>query len=371
MQAPLLTLEPEKFQSVIGGKPTALFVLRNARGMVACITNYGAKIQQLLVPDLMGGLSDVVLGYDSVEAAANGSPSMGAFIGRYAGRIGDAAFTLNGVRHQLSANNGPHCLHGGVRGSRVRVFDAVQLDAARVEMRCIFADGEEGFPGTLALRLTYSLTELNELVLEYAATALDKPSVASFTTHAFFNLCGSTHSALQSGLSDHEVMIAADRYLVVNEALVATGEIATVEQTALDFRRPTLLGSRLGQAAAGYDSCYRINRPASAGLVLAGLVLAARVTAPAHGQPAFGASKQVMEVWTTEPALQFYTGLLAGAPLAGGYGKGGVRYLQQQSFCLEPQGYPNAPNCPGFASSNYLPGQSRAGKTVYRFSHSA
>jgi aldose 1-epimerase len=357
-------LDPSRFQGEIDGATVGLYTLRNSQCMVACISNYGAKIEQLIVPDRHGLLGDVVLGYDSLEAAVDGSPSMGAFIGRYAGRIGGAAFALDGTRYNLSANNGPHCLHGGVRGSRFRVFDAVQNNASSVEMRCLFADGEEGFPGTLALRLMYSLTEHNELVLDYEATALDKPTVASFTTHAFFNLNGEFANEHARSVLGHEVMICADSYFPMTDDLVAIGDIESVENTALDFRQPTVLGTRVGKVVDGYDGCYLVNRAPGHGLVLA-----ARVTAPAHGRAADNEIRRVMEVWSTEPALQFYTGLQAGEPLAGGLGKGGVRYLQQQSFCLEPQGYPNAPNCPAFESSIYQPGQSRAGKTVYRFSH--
>lgn len=352
-------LDPESFRGQIDGATVGLYILRNSQGMVACISNYGAKLEQLIVPDRHGLLADVVLGYDSLQAAVDGSPSMGAFIGRYAGRIGGAAFTLKGTRYNLSANNGPHCLHGGVRGSRFRVFDAVQRNASSVEMNYVFADGEEGFPGTLSLRLLYSLTEQNELVLDYEATALDKPTVASFTTHAFFNLNGEFASEQARSVLGHEVMICADSYFTMTDELVATGGIESVENTAFDFRQPTVLGARVGKVVDGYDGCYLVNRLAGHGLVLA-----ARVTAPASGC--------AMEVWSTEPALQFYTGLQAGEPLAGGLGKGGVRYLQQQSVCLEPQGYPNAPNSPddlAFASIIYQPGQSRAGQTVYRFSY--
>lgn len=177
-------LDPARFRGDIDGKAVGLFTLRNQRGMVAGITSFGAKIEQLLVPDRNGLLDDVVLGYDSLDAVVNGSASMGAFVGRYAGRIENARFTLAGTAHVLTANNGRHCLHGGQRGSRC-VFDAAQRDDASVEMRYVFADGEEGFPGTLALRLVYSVTEANELQLDYEALALDKPTVASFTTHAF------------------------------------------------------------------------------------------------------------------------------------------------------------------------------------------
>ncbi len=346
------TLQPERFRGQVDGKQVALYTLRNANGMVCCITNLGAKIVQLLTPDRNGQLGDVVLGYDSLEGVISGSPSMGAFIGRYAGRIGNAAFTLDGARHQLNANNGPHCLHGGIKGSRFQVFDAVQYNPSSVEMRYVFADGEEGFPGTLALRLMYSLTDANELVLGYEATALDIPTVASFTTHAFFNLNG--HAS--GSVLEHEVSVFADEQFGMTDDLVATGELLSVAGTQFDFRESRAVNS---QGQGGYDCCYLVNKSDQNQLSLA-----AQVSAPASGR--------VMQVWSTEPALQFYTGLLPNESLPGGPGKGGARYVQQQSLCLEPQGYPNAPKLmhsyPQAASALYAPGVSRSGQTLYRFS---
>ena len=320
------------------------------------MTGYGARIEQLVVPDAAGRLLDVVLGYDSLEAAIGGSASMGAFIGRYAGRIGNAAFTLDGVAHRLAANDGPHCLHGGLRGTRMRVFDAVQTGRSSVEMRYRFADGEEGFPGTLELRVTYTVTEANELSVDYEATALDRPTVASFTTHAFFNLNGEDGASAM----DHELEIHADNRLELDAETVATGSELPVEGTPFDFRRPARIASRLGAAAAngaaltGFDDCYRL-RPGNG----EGLALAASLYAPL--------TNRLMQVWSTEPALQFYTGMDPARPLRGGPGKSGRQYFEQQAVCLEPQGFPNAPNCPGFPSALYQPGQRRVGRTVYRF----
>ena len=351
LESPQL-LEPHRFSGELDGHSAALFVLRNKAGMTACVTSYGAKIEQLLVPGSDGRLRDVVLGYDSLDAAVNGAPSVGAFIGRYAGRIANARFSLDGCNHTLSANNGPHCLHGGTRGSRLRVFDAVQHTASSVERSYVFADGEEGFPGELALRLVYSVTEANELVVDYEAKAIDAATVASFTTHGFFNLDG--HAA-GNGLA-HEVTIFASQYLALDAELVNTGEIIAAEGSAFDFRQPTRVDSRVGPGllVEGYDVCYLIDKPNDGELSMA-----ARVSAPTSGI--------VMEVWSTEPAMQFFTGLKGGEPLQGGPGKGGVRYLQQQALCFEPQGFPNAPNCPGFPSARLDAGQSRAAKTVYRF----
>jgi aldose 1-epimerase len=360
-------LDSARFQREVDGKPVRLFILRNVLGMAVGITNYGARIEQILVPDRHGHFDGVVLGYDSLEGVLGGAPSMGAFVGRYAGRLENARFMLAGTDYLLGANNGRHCLHGGLRGSRFRVFDAVQRDDSSVEMTYVFADGEEGFPGTLALRLRYSVTEANELVLDYEAVALDKPTVASFTTHAFFNLNGeSSGSAL-----GHEVMICADRYFAMNAELIATGEILPVDNTLFDLRQPTVLSKRVrglsslshvpestcseGFQLDGYDDCYLLNRSEPAGLALC-----ARISAAQTGR--------VMEVWSTEPAMQFYSGLRPQEALPGGLGKGNQPYFQQMGLCFEPQGYPNALNCPAFPSAVYEPGQSRAGTTVYRFS---
>lgn len=353
-----MLLDPARFVREIDGKPVALFTLRNSQGVVVCVTNYGAKIEQVLVPGRDGRFDDVVLGYDSIDGVIGGASSVGAFIGRYAGRIDHARFTLGGKAHVLAANNGPHCLHGGLKGSRFRVFDAVQRSNSSVEMNYVFADGEEGFPGPLALRLTYSVTEANELVLDYEAVAMDVPTVANFTTHAFFNLEGSgSRSALE-----HEVTIFSSRYFEMTPELIATGGLLPVEGTPFDLRKPATLNTRVRspQAAdgiAGYDDCFEIDRSAVSEGAMA---LCARVSAPASGR--------VMEVWSTEPTMQFYTGLVAGEPLAGGPGKGGRQYAQQQGLCFEPQGYPNAPNVPAFPSAVHEPGRSRHGRTVYRFS---
>ena len=355
-------LDPARFEGQVNGKPVSLFVLKNAAGMTVCITNYGAKIEQILLPDQHGHVDDIVLGYDSLDGVIAGLPSMGAFVGRYAGRIDQARFTLSGTTHVLSANNGPHCLHGGRGGSSVQVFDAIQTTPSQVVMRYTFADGEEGFPGTLALKLTYSVLPTNELMLEYEAVALDKPTVASFTTHAFFNLNGeSSGSAL-----NHEVTIFADQYFGMRADLIATGELLPVDNTLFDLRQAVLLNSRVhsepcgaglnGQKLGGYDDCFLVKKSPTS----KALTLCARVNAPQTGR--------VMEVWSTEPALQFYTGVVALQPLAGGPGKNGQVYLQHQGMCFEPQGYPNAPNCPAFRSAHCLPGQNRIGTTVYRFS---
>lgn len=346
-------LEPGRFDGQLNGRPVRLFTLRNAAGMAVSISNYGAKIVQILAPDRQGRFDDVVLGYDSLEGMLAGSPSMGAFIGRYAGRLENARFTLNGAEHRLSANSGGHCLHGGEGGSRFQVFDAEQASASSVRMRYVFADGEEGFPGTLVLTLTYSLLEANALMLDYEAEALERPTVASLTSHAFFNLNG----AASGSALNHRVEICADRYFGMTPQQVATGELLPVENTPFDLRLPTLLSQRVrGEPGTldGYDDCFLVKRTGVPGLALCASVRAAH-------------SGRVMQVWSTEPALQFYSGLQPQEALPGPPGKGGQTYFQQMGLCFEPQGYPNAPNCPAFASAVYAPGKKRCGTTIYRF----
>ncbi len=343
-------LDPARFRAALDGRPVALFTLRNARGMSVALTNYGARIVQVLVPDRQGVPGDVVLGYDSLDAIRAGSPSMGAFIGRYAGRIGNAAFSLGGKAYRLTANNGAHCLHGGVKGSRFRVFDAEQTSECSLRMSYVFSAGEEGFPGTLALRLTCTVTDANELVLAYEAVAFDEPTVASFTSHAFFNLNGEASGSVL----DHRVTVMADHWLGMSPELVATGDILPVQGTPMDLREPTVLASRIPALLPGYDDCFQIRREA-----INALALCARVEAAQSGR--------TLEVWSTEPTLQFYTGMDASLRLPGGAGKGGLPYCQQQGLCFEPQRYPDAPKQPGFPSSVVKPGETYRGRTAYRF----
>lgn len=350
-----LSLNPVRFTAVRNAKPVALYTLRNATGVQVCICNYGAKIIQILLPDRNGKWLDVALGYDSLEALEAGAPSMGAFVGRYAGRIENARFTLEGQVHQLSVNNGPHCLHGGLRGSRFRVFEAQQLDAASVTMRYTFADGEEGFPGAMTVSLTYTLSDSNELMLDYQAEALDQITVANLTTHGYFNLDGEGAGSVLA----HQVEIPADHYFAMQPDLIPSGEILSVFGSAHDLRRPTILNAVVGDGKPldGFDDCFLIKRADYVSSEQP--VLCARVSSTRSGI--------VMEAWSTEPTLQFYTGLKPQEALVGGPGKSGQIYRQQHGFCLEPQGYPNAPNLPQFPSAALQPGQPRTGRTVYRF----
>ena len=302
-----MVLDPRRFKQTVHGKPVRLYLLRNSSGMVVGVTNYGAKIQQIIVCDDKGNFDDVVLGYDNLDGVINGAFAIGAFVGRYAGRIGNAHFDLSGKSYTLTANDGPHCLHGGLGGTPYQVFDANQIDDSTVQMAYEFSDGEEGFPGRMKLVVTYSVTERNELAVAYEASALDQATVASFTTHAFFNLNGeSSGSAL-----NHKLMICADQYFEMTPELIATGAMLPVNDTAFDLREPVLLSTRVrGKVGAcdvhpltndgkldGYDDCFLIRRRMPGN----GLQLCARLSAPDSGRS--------MEVWSTEPAMQFYSGV--------------------------------------------------------------
>ena len=346
-------LDPARFRATVGGQPVALYILRNRQGMAAAITNHGARIEQLLVPDRDGKLGDVVLGYDSIEQVLAGQASMGAFIGRFAGRIALGRFALDGQVHQLTRNDGPHHLHGGIKGSRFRVFEARQTSASSVEMTLVFADGEDGYPGTLSLRVRYHVTNDNALVIDYAGVAADQPTIANFTSHAFFNLSGRGDCTTL----DHVLQIDADQYLDVDATAIPTGRIEDVAGTPLDFRRPTPIGARIDDTheqlmkVGGYDHTL-VLRAGDPGA----LQHAATLHHPGSGR--------VMDVWSTEPALQLYSG-----NHLQGIGKGGAAYGPRTGVCLEPQGYPDAPNHPHFPSTVLRPGQWRCGRIAYRFSN--
>jgi aldose 1-epimerase len=355
--APYVTLQPEKFRTQIDGKPVDLYTIRNRNGIEVRITNYGARIEQVLVPDRRGQLADVVQGYETIEQVKNGQASMGAFIGRFANRIAKGRFTLEGTEYQLALNNGPNSLHGGEKGSRFQVFEAKQLSDSSVEMTHIFEDGEENYPGTLPLRVVYTVTDDNELAIDYAAVAVDKTTIANFTSHAFFNLSGRGDTPI----GGHVLTITADKFLEIDNTAIPTGHLRDVAGTPLDFRTPTPIGMRIGQEdeqlkrAKGYDHAYILDRSERGGLQLA-----ASVYEPNSGR--------VMEVWTTEPSIQFYSGNFLEGKAPRDLGKGNTLYAYRSAFCLEPQQYPDAPNHPNFPSTVLKRGEWHGGRIVYRFS---
>jgi aldose 1-epimerase len=354
---PYVILQEQNFRTEIDGKPVGLYTIRNRNGMEVRITNYGARIEQILVPDRHGQLGDVVQGYETIDQVRSGQGSMGAFIGRYANRIANGRFTLEGNAYQLTLNSGPHSSHGGTKGSRFQVFDARQLSPSSVEMTYTFADGEEGYPGTLPLRVVYSVTDDNALAIDYTAIAVDKPTVLNLTSHAFFNLSGK----LGQPILDHIVTVNADKVLEVDDSLIPTGGLRDVAGTPMDFRSPAAIGSRIDQdydlvrLGRGYDHAYVINRTEHGGVQLA-----ATVYEPDSGR--------VMEVWSTEPSIQFFTANSLTGKAPRDVGKGSTPYIARSAFCIEPQHYPDSPNHPEFPSTVLKQGEWYSSRIVYHFS---
>jgi len=334
------------------GQKVQLITLSNRQGMVAKITSYGAILTELHVPDRQGQVTNVVLGFDSLERYLQGHPAFGSTVGRVANRIANAQFTLDGVTYPLAANMGPHHIHGGHAGFHKRVW-AVQLlpalpDRVAVEFSYLSADGEEGYPGNLQVKVTYTLTEGNELQIDYEGTT-DKATPINLTNHSYFNLAGS------GDVLGHILEIDADRYTLADDVLIPTGEIAPVTDTALDFRQPTTIGARIDQLRPrpnGYDHNYVMNSTNGT------LAFAARATDPGSGR--------VMEAWTTEPGMQLYT--------ANGFngritGTGGVVYPRHAGFCFETQHFPDSINQPSFPSVVLRPGQTFRSTTAFRFAN--
>jgi aldose 1-epimerase len=339
-------LDPARFSSTVDERPTALFVLRNASGATVAITNLGAKVLQIVVPDRHGVLDDVALGYDSLADVLTGSPSMGAFVGRYAGRIGGARFTLGGVEHRLTPNSGAHCIHGGPRGARHRVFDATQIDLQTLQLHHRFLTADDQFPGTLDLQLTYQLTNDNALVIEHLATALDEPGPASFTSHIYFNLDGAGRTTIDG----HVLQVPHAREVLGTGADgIATGTVVSLDGHPQDLRSAMTLGT-----LADIDLSYVLD---------AGPGSEARLCARLHSE----ASGRTLDVWTTEPLLQVYTAGQLGVAAKPDVGKRGVPHRPRSAVCLEPQWFPNAPNCPTLPQNVVAPGRPYRAATIYRF----
>lgn len=340
-------LDPARFQGEVDGRPTALFFLRNAQGMMVAVTNLGAKVLQIVVPDRSGALDDVALGYDRLADVISGSPSMGAFVGRYAGRIGGASFTLDGREHRLTPNAGAHCIHGGPRGSRHRVFDAAQPDAQTLHLHHRFLAAEDDFPGTLDLRLTYRLGDDNALILEHTASALDEPGPASFTSHIYFNLDGVDRGQRIDG---HVLQVPLSREVLATGADgIATGARVPLDGHPQDLRMARVLG-----ALPDIDLSYVLEDQPTTPL---------RCCAQLHSE----VSGRNLEVWTTEPLLQVYTAGQLGVAERPDLGKWGVQHHPRAAICLEPQHFPNAPNCPALPQNIVAPGRPYQATTLYRF----
>lgn len=334
------------------GEPVQLFTLSNAKGMTARITNFGGIIVSLTAPDKSGQFADVVLGFDTLEPYLKKHPFFGCITGRYANRIGGASFVIDGTTHKITANSGKNHIHGGDLGFDEKVWAPATRtlpDGVALDLTYTSPDGEEGYPGNLACKVTYTLRDDGTLAIDYHATT-DAPTVLNLTNHSYFNLAGEGHPTIL----DHELTIPAETYTVTTDEMIPTGEIASLLGTAMDFTRPHLIGERIEadflplQQGKGYDHNFIL--PGT------GLRLAARVRHPASGR--------VMEVRTTLPAVQLYTANhLKNVP-----GKNGHTYPARSALCLETQHFPDSPNHPAFPTTILRPGETFHSTTTFTFS---
>lgn len=343
------------FGQTPAGENVDVFTLTNAQGIEARIITYGGILVSLRVPDKNGTSGDIALGYNNIDGYLKVTPYFGAIIGRYGNRIAKGKFTLDGKTYTLPTNDGPNHLHGGVKG-----FDKVMwmgesftnADSAGVILTHDSPEGDEGYPGLLKAEVTYTLNDKNQLTIDYLATT-DKATPVNLTHHTYFNLAGEG----KRDILDHRLMINADRYTPIDTTSIPTGELASVEGTPFDFRTPTTIGARIDEDnsqlknAKGYDHNFVLNRQGE------GLVLAAKVMDPGTGR--------VLEVSTTEPGIQFYSGNYLDGSITG---KSGQPYPRRSAFCLEPQHYPDSPNHPNFPSTVLKPGEEYRSKTVFTFS---
>lgn len=336
------------------GRPVILYKLKNSNGVEVHAMNYGGIIQAIRVPDRNGNFADIVLGHDTAEGYMPNPPYIGAVVGRYANRIANGTFTLDGKTYNLPKNDGPNTLHGGT----ARTFDKVMWesqplkDKTGVAFEFLSKDGDDGFPGNVKVRVTYTLTEANELVIDYQATT-DKATPINVSQHSYFNL----KSEGNGDILDHEIMINADKFTPVDKNLIPTGELRPVKGTPLDFTKSTKIGTRIDDnydqlvLGHGYDHNFVINRKGP------GMTLAARVYEPTTGR--------VLEVSTTQPAVQFYTGNFLDGTVTG---KEGHVYKRRYGLCLETQHYPDSPNHPDFPNTILKPGETFHQVTAFKFS---
>ncbi len=338
------------FVSEIAGKSTALFVLKNSKGMEVCITNYGGRVVSILVPDKNEVMTDVVLGYDNIADYLASDGNYGAIIGRYGNRIAHASFTLDSTTYTLPKNDNENCLHGGPDGFHTKIWDAEQLDEQTLKLTYLSKDGEAGFPGNLNIEVTYSITENNGLSIHYTATT-DKPTVVNLTNHCYFNLSGIAGSKV----SDHLIMINADNYTPVDSTLIPDS-VTSVEGTPMDLRKLTALNTNIDDSfeqivkGHGFDHNWVLNTKGD-------------MTVPAAKAVSL-VSGIVLEVYTNEPGIQFYSGnFMSGTDK----GKFGVTYPHRGALCLETQHFPDSPNHPEFPSTELHPGNDYDSRCVYRF----
>jgi aldose 1-epimerase len=343
-------MNKQSFGKTSDGTEATLYALKNKNGVEAAITNYGATLVSVKVPDRAGSFADITAGYDDVSGYESGRAYFGGTVGRFANRIGNAEFTLNGVKYTLAKNNGPNHLHGGFNKKWWTAEDVSTGEAQALRLSVVSPDGDEGYPGNLMVQVTYALDDANELSISFEA-ATDKDTIVNLTNHSYFNL------ASAGNILDHEVMLNAASFIPVNDTQIPTGEIRSIEGTPFDFRKQTRVGERIDSAddqikiAIGYDHTYVLdtqagNQPA----------LAARAVDPKSGR--------TMDVLTTQPGLQFYTG----NHLDGTQNGKGKTYAFRTFMCFEAQHFPDSPNQPNFPSTILRKGETFSAQTIYRFS---
>lgn len=348
-----MTITKQNFGQTGDGSPVDIYTLTNLSGMQVKITNYGGAIVSILAPDKGGNLGEVTLGFDNLNQYLAGCPYFGCIVGRYANRIARGRFTLNNVEYSLAQNNGDNHLHGGIVGFDKVVWQAEEFsgdEGVGLILTYQSVDGEENYPGTLAVTVLYTLTDDNELKIDYSATT-DADTIINLTNHTYFNLAGSGH------ILDHQMYLNADKFTPIDATLIPTGELRCVKDTPLDFTTPTVIGDRIEQNdeqlnfAGGYDHNWVINQSDDA------LTLAARVFEPVTGR--------ILETYTTQPGIQFYSGnFLTGSTT----GPDDRVYHKRAGFCLETQHFPDSPNKPEFPSTVLKPGEEYRQTTVYKFS---
>jgi len=343
-----MSIEKRPFGKTADGKSVDLYTLTNANGLKADIMTYGGIVTSLHVPDRNGNFADIVLGCDSLDEYIKGTAYFGALIGRYGNRIAEGKFSLDGVEYMLAKNNGPNHLHGGIKGFDKVVWDAEAIEengAPGLKLTYLSKDGEEGYPGNLKCTVIYTLTNNDELKISYEAET-DKATVINLTHHGYFNLAG--HDS--GDILGHELMLTADNFTPVDEGLIPTGQIKPVKGTPMDFTNPMPIGSRIAEVKGGYDHNYVLNNSDGS------LALAASVYEPKSGR--------VMEIFTTEPGIQFYSGNFLDGSIKGK----GATYNRHSGLCLETQHFPDSPNKPRFPSVVLRPGEKYTQTTVHKFS---
>jgi aldose 1-epimerase len=348
-----MPITSEPFGATAAGTPIERYTLTNANGLEAAIITYGGIVTALRVPDRDGTLGDIVLGFDTLEPYLGDHPFFGALVGRFCNRIAGAQFTLNGTTYTLAHNDGPNHLHGGPNGFHRAIWQAAERrsdEGPSLELHYLSRDGEEGYPGNLSVTVIYTLTDQDALRIDYIATT-DRDTVLNLTNHSYFNLADS------ADILGHEILLDGTRFLPINETLIPIGELQPVQDTPLDFTTSTVIGERINaddeqmRRGMGYDHTWVLDKPAAA------LGHAARVYAPASGR--------VLDVSTTTPGVQFYSGNMLDGSLAG---KGGMIYARNSGLCLETQHFPDSPNQPQFPSTVLRPGETYRQTTIFEFS---